>query len=794
MGEWQREGGVSAQSGQSSGSEPQTAQNTPTVAAPTTPGGIQPDIHFEVAKPPIPVTPSRSWTGKLPVPPFWRPGHPARVQRDPLERLARRLGAVGRAWDWISAHEGGFETPDEIAAASAQKPIGDTANRWGLALVALAALIYTIVLSLYCLGLHAAFRTHAEDLGIMDQVLWNTAHGHFMLQSICNPVTDVNCLGGVTRFSIHFEPILIPLSLLYVVFPNVQLLLIFQAAAVAAGAIPAYLLAARRLRHVVWGMIFAGVYLLYPPLLNAVIDDFHPETAAAGLLMWALYFLFTRRYRALVIACIVLLLCKETMTLDVIGIGLFVALIQRRPRLGFSLVALGGATLGLALLLMRIFSPLGHSPVTGRFDALLHSPLHTLATYARDPGRRAYLVKLLAPVGFLALLAPWVAVIALPSVLLNILSADPLMYSGLYQYNTDIGPVLIAAAIDALVWLVPAATGWLAQLRLTLAERRAPNVFIWLLRTQVVVTAIVLIALVIGGQGTVVRAYRSLTLRNAWPQTTAHTQLGERFLAQIPPDASVSAQATLAPHLSQRLAIHQFPSGALTDDYVALDVTTGNDYPFTSSRAYLAAVQGVLQSCAVSVADANDGYLLLRHLPGASPTGGCNPALPASFYSFIYRAPPADAHSVAVTYGGVLELTSYEVNPPQVYTDQPEVTITTCWQTLTPPMQPLTVVVTLTPPHSGRLVFEDLVGQEWLAPQQWTPMRTVCLTTWPIYLAPDLTGHLILGAEVRAGAPADSPPVTATIPITALATAASAAYPRPAPGDRSALLTAIPFS
>jgi len=275
----------------------------------------------------------------------------------------------------------------------------------------------------------------------------------------------------------------------------------------------------------------------------------------------------------------------------------------------------------------------------------------------------------------------------------------------------------------------------------------------------------VLIALVIGGQGTVVRAYRSLTLRNAWPQTTAHTQLGERFLAQIPPDASVSAQATLAPHLSQRLAIHQFPSGALTDDYVALDVTTGNDYPFTSSRAYL-----------------------------ASPTGGCNPALPASFYSFIYRAPPADAHSVAVTYGGVLELTSYEVNPPQVYTDQPEVTITTCWQTLTPPMQPLTVVVTLTPPHSGRLVFEDLVGQEWLAPQQWTPMRTVCLTTWPIYLAPDLTGHLILGAEVRAGAPADSPPVTATIPITALATAASAAYPRPAPGDRSALLTAIPFS
>ncbi|MEO7000191.1 MAG: DUF2079 domain-containing protein, partial [Ktedonobacterales bacterium] len=736
------------------------------------------DIHFEVGRPVAAEAQRKQDTGKLPIPPFWRPGHPQRIHRDPLERAARRLGAVGRAWDWVSAHEEAFETPDEIAASAAKSPVGATVNRWGLGLVALVALVYTVILSLYCIGLHDAFRTHAEDLGIMDQVLWNTAHGHFMLQTICNPVTDVNCLGGVTRFSVHFEPILIPLTLLYVIFPNVQLLLVFQAAAVAIGAIPAYLLAARRLRHVAWGVIFAGVYLLYPPLLNAVIDDFHPETAAAGLLMWALYFLFTRRYRALVIACVVLLLCKETLTLDVIGIGLFVALIQRRPRLGFSLVALGGLTLGLALLLMRIFSPLGHSPVTSRFDALLHDPLHTLATYAHDPARRAYLVKLLAPVGFLALLAPWVAVIALPSVLLNVLSADPLMYSGLYQYNTDIGPVLIAAAIDALVWLVPAATGWLARLRLTIAERGAPHAIVWLLRTQVVVTALVLLALVIGGQGTVVRAYRSLTLRNAWPQTTAHTQLGEQFLAQIPPDASVSAQATLAPHLSQRLDIHQFPSGALTDDYVALDVTTGNDYPFSSSRAYLAAVQGVLHSCVVTVAGASDGYLLLRHIPGASQTGGCVPTLPVSFYSFIYRAPPADAHSVAVTYGGVLELTSYEVNPPQVYTDQPEVTITTCWQALTALTQPLTVVVTLAPQHGGRLVFEDLVGQEWLAPQQWTPGRTVCLTTWPIYLTPDLRGQLLLGAEARAGAPADNPPVTATLPITSLTTAPGVAYPQ----------------
>jgi uncharacterized membrane protein len=370
-------------------------------------------------------------------------------------RMRRVREGLGRAWDWIAQHEA---APAPYAAGRG--------GRWTLGLVALAALAYGVVLSVYTTGLQHAYRTHAEDLGIMDQVLWNTAHGHFMLQTICNPVSDQNCLGGVSRFAIHFEPILIPLAVLYLFAARIKVLLVLQAVAVASGAFPAYLLATRRLRGAGWGLLFAALYLVSPALLSAVVTDFHPETLAAPAVLWALYFMIVRRDRALILTCLFLLTCKETLALDVFMIGLFVAVAQRRPRLGLALSGVAVATLALALTLMHLLSPIGYSPVAGRLTPLLHAPVATLLSAAHDPARLAYLVRLLAPVGFLPLLSPWSLLIAAPSMLVNALSSDPHMYSGQYQYNTDIVPVLLAAAVDALVWVRPvpvllaAAAGW----------------------------------------------------------------------------------------------------------------------------------------------------------------------------------------------------------------------------------------------------------------------------------------------------------------------------------------------
>ncbi len=699
----------------------------------------------------------------------------------PQQAKASSPSAPLRVWQWIVAHESEPAPFDAGAAA-----------RYALVALGLLVVAYTVVLTLFTFGLQDTFATHAEDLGIMDQALWNTAHGHFLYETICNPIGDLNCTGGVVRFAIHFEPILIPLALLYVIAPQVKLLLFLQALVVASGAIPAYLMATRRLRNPLWGLLIGALFLVYPPLTAAVVDDFHPEVFAATILLWAFYFLTIRRYRALVVCLALALLCKETLTLDVIGIGLFVALFHRRVRLGLGIVLMGALTLALALALMRVFSPLGHSPVTGRYADLLHAPAQTLLAMAHDSGRRTYLVKLLGPVGFLPLLSPWTAIIALPSVALNALSNDRLMYSGLYQYNTDIAAVFIFATVDALAWLAPLVARLLADARRSLRASHAPAWLATLVRPQTLIAVALIPVLVIGLGGQASRIYQQLTVRHIWPTVTQHDLLGDQIAAEIPPGASVSAQSTLAPHVSQRETIYQFPSGAQRADYIFLDVTTGNFYPFTSPSAYVAAVRQVLASGDYRYAAAQDGYLLLKRGSGPVGHGGLNNS-EGAFISFAYADSLDGAHTVNASFAGGLQLIGYQLNPPQVYRVEPELTITTYWRVAHPLSQPQTVVMTLTGSDGSRMVFADALTQEWLPPSEWSHGATYRVETWPIYLPPQGPGNYTLGVEVRDGAPETQPTVSAAVPATVVGATGAGDFPRLAASGRSVLLANVPL-
>lgn len=690
-------------------------------------------------------------------------------------------GVFQRFWRWILAHE------SEPAPYNA-----GVAGRVAVAVVAALAVAYTVIFSLYTFGLQDTFATHAEDLGIMDQALWNTAHGHFLYETICNPIGDLNCQGGVVRFAIHFEPILIPLALLYLVIPSVKLLLLLQAAVVASGAFPAYLLATRRLRNPLWGLLIAALFLAYPPLTAAVVDDFHPEVFAATILLWAFYCLTTRRYRWLIICLVLALLCKETMTLDVIGIGVFVALFHRRVRLGVGIALMGVLTLALALALMRVFSPLGHSPVTGRFAGLLHAPAQTLLAMAHDSARRSYLVKLLGPVGFLPLLSPWVALIALPSIALNLLSSDPLMYSGLYQYNTDIAAVLIVASVDALAWVAPLVSRWLTAARERLRAAHAPAWLAAIVRPQTLIVLALIPALVIGLGDQASRVYQQLTVRHIWPTITQHDRLGEQIAAEIPPNASVSAQSTLAPHLSHRMAMYQFPSGAQNADYVFLDVTTGNFYPFTRPADYVSAVRQVMASGDYTFADARDGYLLLKR-GGSGIIAGAGIPASSPFYSFAYAGSLGGAQPVGATFAGGLHLVGYQVDPPRVSRTEPELTVTTYWEVDRPISAAQTVVMTLTPPTGPRIVLADSLTQEWLPPSAWTPGHVILMRTWPVYLDASILGNYTLGVEVRSGAPESQPPVSANVAATLASSAGASGLPRLDPGGSTVFLANVPL-
>ena len=93
----------------------------------------------------------------------------------------------------------------------APETMGRTRLFWiALGLVALATAIFSTYFIFVHLGRQDAYLTSAEDLGTYDQAVWSLTHGQLFHQTICNTVSDTNCYGleGISRFAIHFEPIL----------------------------------------------------------------------------------------------------------------------------------------------------------------------------------------------------------------------------------------------------------------------------------------------------------------------------------------------------------------------------------------------------------------------------------------------------------------------------------------------------------------------------------------------------------------------------------------------------------
>lgn len=514
-----------------------------------------------------------------------------------------------------------------------------------MGLVALAALAYSIYFCIFLTTKQEAFLTNGEDLGIMDQAIWNLLHGSMLHQTICNTLTDTNCysLNGITRFAIHFEPMLFPISLLYLVWPDPRTLMILQVLVVASGAFPAFWLARLRLRNAWAGVPFALLYLLYPAQQYAVNFDFHAETLTIALLLFALYFLYIRKTFWFLVFVILCLACKEEIAGVVFMLGLWTLLLQGRWRLGTGLIGLAIGWTAMGLIVVHYSSPIGHSllasryaylgdgPVQAAFNILTH-PIWIIKEHVREPAHMHYLRDLLAPAGYLPLLAPWVLILASPTLALNLLSSTPNMYSGNFQYNAEIIPILIFSSIEATVlmlWLVRWLMARLSQ-RAGAGENvesekqrmelsRPPARMHWpslSLLVQISVLVLVLCYML-------VRVFNSTVQYNVYsvmpyahgfvrPQVTQHDKLATHFLKEIPANASVSAQATLVPHLSERQYIYLFPYAVNHADYIFLDASAYT-YPFKDYNTYASSVKSILQQGNYGIIDMDDSYLLLKH-------------------------------------------------------------------------------------------------------------------------------------------------------------------------------------
>src|SRR2546421_1545248 len=338
---------------------------------------------------------------------------------------------------------------------------------WWLLLVAI--LVYAIVMSLQATLRYDTFKATAFDLGNMDQVLWNTIHGRWF--QFTNQAVD--WYGPPTRLALHFEPILLPLSLLYAFGADPHILLVFQTLALAAGALPVFLLTRKYIPE--WPLLatlMAVVYLISPALLGLNIFDFHPISLATPFLLYAVLALTYRRYGWFILACILAASCKEDIPFTLAILGLFLIWKYKLPRLGIALTigSLLWSFIAFGIIIPHFYPGTQHNNFWYRYEVLGSSPSAAIGNVIIHPwllfttfitfDRFYYLASLFRSTGFLCLLAPEWLLLALPGLAENLLSTDPLLYSGVYHYNAAIIPFVMLAAIHGTRRLITCWQTW----------------------------------------------------------------------------------------------------------------------------------------------------------------------------------------------------------------------------------------------------------------------------------------------------------------------------------------------
>jgi uncharacterized membrane protein len=424
-------------------------------------------------------------------------------------------------------------------------------------LVWLAMAAFTTGFGVLAVLRHRAFGSGRFDLGNMAQAVWSTANGDLL------SVTDVHG-EQISRLGSHFDPILALLAPLWLLWPSPELLLVVQAAAVAAGALPVFWLARAHLDSERTAAALAVAYLLYPPVQWLTASDFHPVSLACPLLLFAWWFLDERRLLPFALCAAAALATKEHVGLTIAAMGAWYAIRYRAPRTGGAIaVAAGSFALLAALAVVPHFAPAGTSAFESRYD----SP--TL-----DGRDLSYLAALFMPLGLLPLAAPLALLPALPELGLNLLSSTITQTSVKTHYAATAIPALLAAAVYG-VARVGERAGYLVAL------------------------AALAGAVALGPVGRIDI--------DAGP----HDAAARRALAVVPDGVPVSATNALGAHLSDRRRIFSFP--VLREaEWIAVDSTRLTFLDSLQPRRARPALAALRRDPDWRLVFAEDGVLVLR--------------------------------------------------------------------------------------------------------------------------------------------------------------------------------------
>ena len=432
------------------------------------------------------------------------------------------------------------------------------------------ATLYFVVYAMLSVLRHQSYHSFGFDLGLFDQVFWDTTQGRPFESTMSQALPVPHSLLGD-----HFSPVFVLLMPFYLAVPHAETLLVVQTFALALGAWPVYLLAKLKLPQG-YAPLWVLAYVLMVPLAYINMYDFHEVAFAVAPLGFALYFLERGRSGLFLLSLLFTFLVKEEMALVGAGFGAYVLLGKRDWKLG--LAVLGGSLFAFAALIQVVipfFAGGSSYPYIGeRYAQVGGSARGILTTLVTDllrivrsviqPKKVYFVIGIFGSTLGLSALAGWASLLLLPTLGYLLLSSYEPQYSFTSQYSAPLIPLVVGTAILAL-----------ARLR----ERAQ----------RPVMAAVVVSSLVFSW------AFGDLPFSRKFDASQYSTQaryaLFVRELVRIAPDARVSAENGFPSHLSERRYIYDYGFEGVQDaEWVVLDYE-GTNHSMTVFNAQVDVVE-----------------------------------------------------------------------------------------------------------------------------------------------------------------------------------------------------------
>jgi uncharacterized membrane protein len=515
--------------------------------------------------------------------------------------------------------------------------------------------ILTIVLTFFFLTLILGLNRHysffsSYDQGIFNQVFWNNTQGNFFQSSLSSQLSTNVVHNGefpevnYHRLGQHFTPALLIWLPIYYLFPSAATLTVIMITLVTMAGVVLYVLARQYVVPPVARMITISFYSA-TAVLGPILCNFHDISQVPLLIFSVLLAMEKRCWWLFAVLCLFILAVREDSAISLFGIGTYMVLSKRYPRIGIAICSFSFLYL---IALTNLIMPLFSDDISKRFMlerfgqyaegneastleiiwGMLKNPWQLIREIFTPLGTTiSYLIGQWLPLAFIPALAPASWIIAGFPLLKLFLAQGQTVLALNIRYAMSVVPGLFYGAI--LWWGGQNFCNFtkpLEELKPKKLTRKFKRFWIFCLTISLLLTFI----------------YSSTELSRAfyfmWPdsfQPWVHVSLTRQWqhagairalLNQIPPDASVSATNNIIPHVSSRREVLRLPLLNLRNDqkevirvkYAIADLWELERYQivFTREKTWYEEITKLIEEVTNSkeygIIDIKDGVVLLK--------------------------------------------------------------------------------------------------------------------------------------------------------------------------------------